>query len=169
MKRIVAAYFICSAFVAGLGHAQSKSGTSIGQFTLIEPSARIAAMGNAGVSLHDGIQAVYYNPAALGPMTASAVQFTHSEWFAGINFEFAAAALSLGGNGTLLASVTALNSGDMDVRTVEQPLGTGERFSVADVALSVGYGRQITRRFAAGAQVNYISESIWNSRSKSVV
>ena len=32
-----------------LAPAQSKTGTTIGQFLLIEPSARIAGMGNAGV------------------------------------------------------------------------------------------------------------------------
>jgi long-subunit fatty acid transport protein len=65
--------------------------------------------------------------------------------------------------GTLFASVTALNSGEIDVRTVDQPLGTGERYTVSDFALGLGFGRSITDRFGAGFQVNYINETIWHS------
>jgi len=65
--------------------------------------------------------------------------------------------------GTDFGSVTALNSGEIDVRTVAQPLGTGERYTVEDVALGFGYGRNITPRFGAGVQLNYLSETIWHS------
>jgi hypothetical protein len=142
--------------------AQTKAGTTIAQFLKIEPGARAAGMGNAGVSLYDGIQSVYYNPAALGSLTKSAVQFTHSDWFAGIAYDYAAGALTVG-FGNLFASVTSLSSGDIDVRTVDQPLGTGERYSVSDLALGLGLGRQITSRFGVGIQVNYLTESIWHT------
>ena len=39
--------------------AQSRVGTTIGQFLRIEPSARHAGMGNAGAGLDEGIAAVY--------------------------------------------------------------------------------------------------------------
>jgi hypothetical protein len=60
-------------------------------------------------------------------------------------------------------AVTALNSGDIDVRTVSQPLGTGEKFNVSDVAIGLGFGRQLTDRFSAGAQVTFVQETIWHS------
>ena len=149
--------------MAGPVHAQTKTGTTIGQFLAIEPGARSAAMGNTGVALHEGIQAVYYNTAALGSLDGSAVQFTHSEWFAGIDYDYAAAALPIRGVGTFFASVTSLNSGDIEVRTVDRPLGTGERYTVSDLAVGLGFGRRITSRFSAGLQVNYAHESIWHS------
>ncbi len=163
MKRVMGAVILAAALAAGPAHAQSKVGTTIGAFMGIEPSARIAAMGNAGVALNGGIQGVYYNPAAMGSVLQPGFQFTHSLWFADISYDYAAAALPLHGNGTLFASVTALNSGEIDVRTVDQPLGTGERYTVSDVALGLGYGRQITQRFAAGIQVNFMNETIWHS------
>jgi len=150
-------------FEAEPARSQSKTGTAIAEFTLIEPSARIAAMGNAGVALHDGLQCAYYNPAAIGFLRRPEVQFTHSEWLAEINYEYAAGTWPLGAWGNLLGSVTALRSGEIAVRTVEHPRGTGERYSVTDVALGVGVGREFTDRFAAGVQLNYISETIWNS------
>ncbi len=148
---------------AGPARAQTKTGTTVGQFVGIEPSARIAAMGNAGVAIDDGIQSVYYNPGALGSFSRSAIQFTHSAWLADITYDYAAGALPLKNMGMLFASVTALNSGDIAVRTVTQPLGTGERYSVTDFALGLGFGRRFTTRFGVGAQLNYINESIWHS------
>ena len=148
---------------------QSKTGTTTGQFLLIEPSARIAGMGNAGVSVADGLDAVYFNPAVIGLLQGYAVQFTHSAWLADIRYDYVAVSIPAGRWGGVVASLTALNSGDIDVRTVTQPLGTGERYSVSDVAIGLGYGRQITDRFSAGAQVNYVQETIWHSSLNTIV
>jgi hypothetical protein len=143
--------------------AQTKTGTTILGFLGIEPSARFAAMGNAGVSVPDDIQAIHANPGALGWMSRGAVQFTHGIWFADIQYDYVAAAILLGNWGNASIAVTSLRSGDIDVRTVQQPLGTGERYTVRDVSIGLGYGRQITQRFAAGVQVEWASETIWHS------
>lgn len=164
MKRMMAAALAAAALLwGGAAAAQNKVGTTIGQFLGIEPSARHAALGNAGVALADGVESIWFNPGAIGTLDRPALTFTHSSWFADISFDYAAGAFSLGRLGSLFASVTALNSGEIDVRTVERPLGTGERYDVANTALSLGYGRQITSRFAAGLQANYVHERIWNS------
>lgn len=155
-----------TAFVFGSaenGYAQTKTGTTVGTFLLIEPSARIAGMGNAGVSIGSGIGAAYYNPAAIGRLDEHEFALSHAEWFAGIDYNHVAAAFPIGGAGSLVGSVTQLGSGDIDVRTVGQPLGTGERFDVMDLAIGLGWGRRITDRFTVGAQVSWLQERIWNS------
>jgi hypothetical protein len=147
---------------------QSKTGTTIGQFLLIEPSARIAGMGNAGVSMQDGLDAVYYNPAVIGQLREYNLEFSHSAWLADITYDYVAVSLPVGKWGSAVARLTALNSGDIDVRTVSQP-GTGERYSVSDLAIGIGCGRQITDRFSAGVQVSYVQETIWNTSLNTVV
>ena len=164
MRGIVTSTGLALAVWSGVAAAQTKVGTTIGQFLAIEPSARIAAMGNAGVGVADGIQGVYYNPAALGTLERTSFQFSHGIWFADIRYEYAAAAIAFEDWGNVFFGVTALNSGNIEVRTVSQPLGTGEFYNVQDVALGIGYGRQVTSRFAAGVQFEYISESIWHSQ-----
>ena len=154
---------------AGPAQAQSKTGTAIGTFMLIEPSARIAGMGNAGAPMDEGLQAVFYNPAALGMVETRAAEFTHAAWIEGIDYNHAAAAFPVPGLGIVYAGVTALNSGAMDVRTVEQPLGTGEQFSVSDLAIGLGYARRVTDRFSTGVQVKYAQETIWHSSLKVAV
>jgi hypothetical protein len=151
------------ALAAGTAMAQSNTGTTIGSFLEIEPGARVAAMGNAGVSSYDGVQSLYYNPASVARVNGTEVMFTHAAWIADITFDYAAVAIPIGSWGTSFASVTSLNSGEIDVRTVEHPLGTGERYSVSDIAIALGFGRQISPRFSAGAQVNFVQETIWHS------
>jgi hypothetical protein len=161
MKTI--AMLFVSIVCSQLAFAQAKTGTSIGQFLMIEPSARIAGMGNAGATIYSELQAAYYNPAAIGLQQYHSVQFTHSTWLADIAYDYAAVGLVLGNIGNVYASVTSLNSGEIDVRTVEQPLGTGERYTVSNLAFGVGYGRQISESFSLGVQVQYIRETIWHS------
>lgn len=160
---LLASLLLVGLLVPDGAHAQSKVGTTILQFLKIEPGARSAGMGNAGSALAEGIDCVYFNPGTIGSLTRTEVTFTHSAWFADIDFDYAAVALPLGGQGAVLASVTALSSGEIPVRTVDAPLGTGERYTVSDVAITLGYGRQITSRFAAGVQARYVTEQIWNS------
>ena len=148
--------------------AQSNAGTTIGQFLLIEPSARVSGMGNAGVTSVDEVMAAYYNPGALGALDASDAQFTHAPWLAGINYDHAAVAVHVPRLGTMALSATLLNSGDIEVRTVDQPLGTGEQYQVSNLAFGIGYGRRISDRFTAGAQVNFVRETIWRSSLSAV-
>lgn len=148
--------------------AQSKTGTTIGQFLLIEPSARYTGMGNAGVASYDEIAAAYYNPGAIGRLRGYGLQFTHSLWLADITYDYVAASIQMGSIGNMFLTATTLNSGEIDVRTVEQPLGTGERYSVSNFALGLGYGRQLTDRFSMGVTINYVQETIWHSSLSTV-
>jgi hypothetical protein len=152
----------------GTAGAQSKVGSTVGGFLRIEPTARGAALGNAGAAMPGGIEAVYYNTGAIGLLDRPAVAYSHSFWFADISFDYVAFALPVTGVGTFFGSVTSLNSGEIDVRTVDQPLGTGERYDVSNVAVGVGYGLRITSRFAAGLQANYATERIWHTSIKMV-
>jgi hypothetical protein len=167
MKNIVLLLLIVI-FTDGSVYAQSKVGTTIGAFLRIEPSARAAGMGNAGSALPGGIEAVYFNPGAIGTIENAAVSYSHSFWFADITYDYAALVLPIKGVGNFFASVTSLNSGEMEVRTVEQPLGTGERFDVSNVAVGIGYGLRVTSRFATGLQVNFGTERIWHTSNKLV-
>lgn len=148
--------------------AQSKVGSTLGTFLRIEPSARGAAVGNAGSALPGGIEAIYYNTGALGLLTSAEVLYSHADWFAGISHDYVGVALPVKGLGNFFTSVTALNSGEIAVRTVENPEGTGVNYTVSNVALGLGYGRHITERFAAGLQVNYVTEKIWNTSQNTV-
>lgn len=161
--RTLVAVALLASIAAGDALGQGKTGTALAQFLAIEPSARFAGMGNAGVAISEGIQSVYYNPASLGRLNRITVAFTHSEWLADIDYNYFAAGFPVLDWGNAFLSVTSLDSGDIEVRTVEMPLGTGERYSVADLAIGVGFGTEIEGKFAAGVQANYVTEQIWHT------
>ena len=159
---------LLAASASGPARAQTKTGTTVGQFLLIEPSARVAAQGNAGATARTDALSAYYNPGALGFLEQTNAGFSHSAWLADIDYNYASVAVKMGAAQTLSLSVTSLNSGDIAVRTPEQPQGTGELYSVNDIALGIGYGRRFTDRFAGGVNVKYVQETIWNSSAQTV-
>ena len=61
---------------------------------------RIAAMGNAGVSIGSGLTGYYYNPAAVALIDKKEIRFSHSAWIADIAYDHIAAAFPLGKAGT---------------------------------------------------------------------
>ena len=160
---------LAAILAAGPALAQTNTGTTIGSFLEIEPNARVAAMGNAGVSAYDGLQGVYYNPASIGTVTGTELLFSHNAWIADISYDYAAFALPVGGLGNAYATITSLNSGDIEVRTVDQPLGTGERFSADDMAIGLGFGRQISPRFSAGVQFTFAQETVWHTSASAMM
>ena len=167
MKKIftnLKAILILSAILSSqfTANAQSKVGTTIAQFLKIDQSARASGMGNAGTALFGEASAMYYNPASMGRLTQTDAQFTYTEWLAGITFNYAALGVKVENIGTFALQATSMNSGDIAVRTVDQPLGTGEYYNVQDFALGLGYGLMLTDRVSVGFMVNYISESIWH-------
>lgn len=165
--KLIKPYLISYSFILLLLSAevfgQSKVGTTIGQFLKISPSSRASSLADASTSLYDEISTVFYNPASLGRLRGLNVQFTHNQWLAGIDYNYAIAGLYVEGLGALSLQVISLNSGEIDVRTVEQPHGTGERFTVTNFAIGLGYGLQLTDRVSVGATINYLTETIWNS------
>ncbi len=161
--KIVSACLFIILFFAGQNFAQNKTGTTIGQFLKIEPSSRVVGLGNAGASLSGEISNIFYNPASLGRLQGTDVQFTFNKWLADITYNYMAAGFIVDGVGSFALVGTLLNSGEIDVRTVEKPLGTGERYTVNDLALGLGYGLMLTDRVSVGIQINYINETIWHS------
>lgn len=164
MKRIYTELFVIIFILfAANSLAQSKVGTTIGQFLKIEPSSRLVAMGNAGASLSDEASAAFYNPAALGRVDGVDVQFTYNQWLADIKYSYATAAMNIEGLGTFALQITSLNSGDIEITTVENPKNTGLYYNVTNLSLGMAYGVQLTDRVSAGIAVNYVQETIYNT------
>lgn len=157
-------------------HAQSspsdqtitKVGTTAAQFLKIGVGARAVSMGGAFVAQANDLSALYWNPAGLARMQGNSFQLATTDYLADVNYNFAGFGTNLGNVGSIAASVIFLNSGDMQVRTEEQPEGTGERFDVTNFALQVSYGKALTDKFSVGTTVKYIQETIWHSSASAM-
>ncbi|ARA93123.1 hypothetical protein AWN76_008100 [Rhodothermaceae bacterium RA] len=146
----------------------TKVGTTAAQFLKIGVGARPIALGGSFVAEASDLSAMYWNPAGLGVMQGAAVQFSHTQYLADIAYNYAAFGTNLGTLGTIGVSLIYLDSGTMEVRTVDEPEGTGERFDVQDLALQLSFGRALTDRFSIGGSMKYIREQIWHSSASSV-
>ena len=146
--------------------AQTKVGTSAAQFLKIGAGCRAAALGGAYVAIADDAAALYWNPAGLARLDRSEVLLMHADWLAETNYNFGGVVMKLGGN-ALGIFVTALDYGQWEVTTVDEPEGTGEIMEAGDFALGASFARNLTDRFAFGFNVKYIRQDIWHMNAQS--
>lgn len=146
----------------------TKVGTTAAQFLKLGVGARALGLGGAYVAEANDLSAIYWNPAGLALLSGSEVQFSYTQYLADIQYNFAAFATNLGMWGTLGAAIYYMDSGEMPVRTVYHPEGTGERFKAQSLALQLSYGRSLTDRFIIGFSFKYIREAIWHASASSV-
>ncbi|MEE9167270.1 MAG: PorV/PorQ family protein [Candidatus Neomarinimicrobiota bacterium] len=140
----------------------SKVGTTSAPFLEIGVGSRAIGMGSAFVAVADDATALYWNVAGLSRLTRNEMILIHSEWIADISYDFVGGAFPLSGFGTIGISITSLSTDEMKVRTVDKPEGTGEKFSVGDLAMGVAYAKNLTDRFSIGLNVKYIRQKIWH-------
>ncbi len=151
-------------FVVNKINAQnvSKVGTTTANFLEIGVGATANSMGGAFVSLANDASALYWNVSGIALTTKYQAIVAHTNWLADTKFDFAGLVVPLGDFGTVGLSFTSLSMGNMAVRTVDQPEGTGEYFTANDIAIAVSYARNLTDRFSLGITAKYIRESIWH-------
>jgi long-subunit fatty acid transport protein len=159
---LMTALCLCSApaFAQGTSGV-SKRGTTAAPFLSIPQGARALGMGGAFVAVANDASAMYWNPAGIADLTGISFSFDHTYWIADIKYNFLGATVGIGSFGTLGLSVTASSIGDMKVTTVDQQDGTGEIFSVSDIAVGLSYALKLTEDFAIGFTPKFISQTIW--------
>lgn len=154
---------------AGIGFAQevvipediSKVGTHAAQFLKLEVGAKATALGGAYVAGVNDMTALYWNPAGLAKIGQQSVYGTYTSLYADIQHGYVAYGIQIGRSDYFGVHVTYLNSGEMEVTTLDFPEGTGEFFSVSDLAIGLSYARKLTDRLSVGGTAKFINETIW--------
>jgi len=142
----------------------TKRGTTAADFLNIPVGAQASSMGGAITASVSGPTSIYWNPAGLASMNEGAFVADYATWLAEIDLSFVSIAIPTSA-GTIGLGLTTMVTPDMEVTTVEQQDGTGERFNAASYALSLAYARSLTDRFSIGGAFKVINERIWNSSS----
>ncbi len=144
--------------------AFAKVGTAGAQFLKLGLGTRGVAMGGAFVATADDPSAAFWNPACLVRVPGTQVQFTGTQWFADILYGGGVVSSHFDDIGTFALQFAMLQSGEMDVTTVEQPGGTGETFTCTDMVAGLSFSRMLTDRFSAGITAKYVREQ-WDDIS----
>ena len=139
----------------------SKRGTTAAPFLNISQGARATGMGSAFVAVADDPSAIFWNVAGLARLESHSATFDHTNWFADIGYNFGSVSFNLGEFGVLGASFIASDVDEMNVTTIIEPNGTGETFSVSDMALSIAWAFNLTDNFSIGFNPKVVYQGIW--------
>jgi hypothetical protein len=148
--------------------AQNHKGRGGSGALRLPVGARGTALGSAAVADAMGAEGMFWNPAGLANLGRTEVLFSHTNYVADMNLEWAAVAANLKGVGCLGFQAKVLSIGDIIVTTEDAPEGTGEIISPTFVVLGMTYARQFTDRVLFGGTLNYVSERILNAQAQGV-
>jgi hypothetical protein len=147
-----------------------RAGTSGYQFLKIPVDARSAALGESVVATALDATSLYWNPALAAFLPDINVGIHHTAYFVDVKLDYLAATYNIPGSTfTLGASLQTMDSGDMDVTTEFQPLGTGETFRLVDMAAGLTLAQQLTDLFAYGVTTKYVTERVAGLTAETVV
>jgi hypothetical protein len=125
-------------------------------------------MGSAYVASAEDVTSLYWNPGAFVQASNSEFVFSNTDWLVGTKFRWFGFMLNLDGVNALGLSLTQLDYGESDVTTIENPDGTGQRWSASDIAIALSYSRRLTDRFSIGGSAKYVGQRIWNETASGI-
>ncbi|MBK8552040.1 MAG: PorV/PorQ family protein [Ignavibacteria bacterium] len=132
-------------------------------FLLIGPNSRFGGMGETGTAIADDATAMHWNPAGLAYQKKyTEINFTHSPWLAGLNigdlfYDYIAGRKFIKSiNGTIGASITYLNIGEVIVTDEFGNSQPDRNYKAYEMALGVGYATQLGKDWAGGVTGTFI-------------
>ena len=133
-KKIIIIMACTASLYCQITGSVSNVGTTAASFLDIGIGARSLSMGGAFVAVADDPTALYWNPAGMVNIGRPTAHFFHSPWLADIRFNHSALVVPFDRSSTFGFFITSVTMDEMHVRTVKIPEGTGEYFSVSNVA-----------------------------------
>ena len=137
------------------------------KFLSVSVHARAAAMADAMTAQEASSIAMFYNPASMAEMSKDFdVALGKTEWLAGTSYNAASAAYRplSGRYGTFGLAVVAVDYGEHFLETIradnEQGFIDLGQYSPSAISVGLGYARALTDRFAVGANLKYVTQSL---------
>ncbi|MBN2185326.1 MAG: PorV/PorQ family protein [Candidatus Krumholzibacteriota bacterium] len=134
-------------------------GTSGFVFLRLGNGARASGMGEAYTAVSDDATSIYWNPAGLASVEGVQLNVTHSEWLLDIRLEQVSIADEFYG-GVVGLGFTGVYYGEFDRYGDTPSLTPDGTFAPYDLALSLGYARDIIPNLSAGIAAKLIYEKI---------
>ncbi len=118
-------------------------------------SARVAALGSNLAAINDNdINIGYVNPSLITPEMNNYMSLAYVNFFTGINYGLAQYSRTFKKAGSFVASMQYLNYGKFDYS--DQTGNVNGTFTASDMALTIGWGRQLDSSFSIGANAKII-------------
>ena len=149
---------------------EDRVGSAGAQHMLINPWARSAAYGDAGISNVNGLEAQFTNIAGLAFTDKTQLKFNYSNWMgsAGIAMNSAGIAQRISESDVIAVSVQSLNFGDIPITTEDNPEGNIGFFSPRANVFNIGYARTFSSSIYGGINFKVVSENISNLKASGI-
>jgi hypothetical protein len=128
---------------------------------LLNPWAKSAGLHTLSTSMIRGVESMRLNVAGLVHIPQTQVLIGHTRYLVGtgINLNAIGIGQKMGKNGALGLSLMAMDFGDIDVTTTDQPEGTGATYSPNFFHLGISYAHQFDNKVSVGFTLRAISET----------
>ncbi len=129
---------------------------------LMNPWARSAGVHSINISNTSGVEAMRINVAGIANSQDTEIRFGSSLYLQGTDIRMNALGLSMkvGKRGTLAFTLMALDFGDIDITTENQPSGNGATFSPTFINAGLGYGVKFDNKVSVGMALRLVSETV---------
>jgi hypothetical protein len=135
----------------------SKIGAGLGNFLNIPVGARAVGMGGGFAGVADDPTALYWNPGGIMQSKGASAAYSFTSMFAGVNHNFAGVTFPVGESYKMGLSAIAYGTDDIEVTDMNNQEGTGEKYSVRDLALGLSFAGQLTDQFSFGVTGKVVS------------
>ena len=131
---------------------------------LINPWAMNSGMNSANVAGARGVEAIFMNIAGTAFTEGTEVAFSNTQWLVGADMAINAFGLTqkVGTNGVMGLSLTSVNYGDIDIRTVNNPDGGLGTFSPNASIITGSYAQKFTETIFGGINLKVFNQNLSN-------
>ncbi len=131
------------------------AGNNTYDFLNLTTSARVAALGGDFLSVNDNdITLAITNPSLINPMINQHLSLSIVDYYADINYGFAAYSQTFEKYGSFVASMQFVNYGKFDYAD-NTGLVSG-RFGASELAIQIGWGKILNPRWSLGSNLKYV-------------
>ncbi|MBC7775845.1 MAG: PorV/PorQ family protein [Phycisphaerae bacterium] len=154
------AYLGMGIAVAGNPDRQGEAGANQ---LIINPWARSAGLHSMNTANTVGPEATYLNVAGLSRVSGTQIQLGHTRYIAEINLNALSLAQPIGkGGGVFGVSLVAMDLGEFEYTTTENPEGSGATFSPTYFNMALSYSHLFENKVSVGVTGKLVNESISN-------
>ena len=162
-KILIACATISLCGASAFAGIDSEAGTSAGAFLKIDAGApRAQALGNAYVSIADGPEALFWNPAGAASATTREIQFSYLDYLQGYKSRTLAYLQPIGRT-ILGVTLNYMDMDNFDFRDewghLQPEVGVPVQNFVGSVSLARGF---INQKVQIGGTAKYVTEKLYN-------
>ncbi|WP_236973789.1 PorV/PorQ family protein [Membranihabitans maritimus] len=144
------------------GGNPDRQGEAGARELLLIPWAKSAGMHNIATSMIRGIESMRLNVAGLSGVRKTDIALASARYLVGTDLNMHALGLAqrTGENSVIGLTLMAMDFGDIDITTYDQPEGIGATYSPNFFNIGLGYAYTYENKISVGATLRIISESI---------